>query len=215
MTTEEEIMRKLLLLVGLALLFLITTAGVTRDWRQELEAGITREKAEQLMHKKLKKEKLTSYQLVGKLAYAQPVCVGQPRWVGLFVNSDSAVVLVYVPEFSAPVTFEKYRNYPGYAANLRAFLDEEQAARQIREHGHDSASIPELFFCNAFCIVDCMGTGALFYRFYDMATGEEFFLLETGSILPANSYRKDFFELVKGFNKAMQLQKEKEKEKER
>jgi len=211
MTVEEEIMRRLLLLVGLALLFLITTAGVTRDWRQELEAGITREKAEQLMHKKLKKEKLTSYQLVGKLAYAQPVCVGQPRWVGLFVNSDSAVVLVYVPEFFAPVTFEKYRNYPGYAANLRAFLDEEQAARQIREHGHDSASVPELFSCNAFCIIDCMDAGVLFYRFYDKVTGEEFLLLESGSIMSANNLRRDFFESINQWNKGFKLQKEREK----
>jgi hypothetical protein len=163
------------------------------------------------MRKKLKKEKLTSYQLVGELAYAQPVCVGQPKWVGLFVDSDSAVVFVYVPEFSAPVTFEKYRNYPGYAANLRAFLDEEQAAKQIREHGHDSASIPELLFCNAFCIVDCMATRALFYRFYDMATGEEFFLLETGSILSANSYRKDYFDFINDFTKDIRLQKEKER----
>ena len=211
MTAEEEIMRKLLLLVGLALLFLITTAGVTRDWRQELEAGVTREKAEQLMHKKLKKEKLTSYQLVSELAYAQPVCVGQPRWVGLFMNSDSAVVLVYVPEFSAPVTFEKYRNYPGYAANFRAFLDEEHAAKQIREHGHDSASIPELLFCNSFCIIDCMDVGELFYRFYDKITGEEFFLLESGSIMSANNLRRYFFDFQNEVDDYNRLKKGKER----
>jgi hypothetical protein len=211
MTAAEETMRKLLLLVGLTLLFFITTAAVRRDWRQELEAGITREKAEQLMRQKLKKEKLTSYQLVGKLAYAQPVCVGQPRWVGLFVDSDSAVVLVYVPEFSAPVTYEKYRNYPGYAANLRAFLDEEQAVKQIREHGHDSASIPELFFCNAFCIIDCMDTRGLFYRFYDKTTGEEFLLLESGSIMSANNLRRYYFDFQNEVDDYNKLQKEKER----
>jgi hypothetical protein len=211
MTAEEEIMRKILLLVGLALLFLITTAGVTRDWRQSLEGGITREKAEQQMRKKLKKEKLTSYQLVGELAYAQPVCAGQSRWVGLFVNSDSVLIRVYVPEFSGPVTYFRHGIYPGYPAVLRAFLDEEQAAKQIREHGHDSASQPALFFCNASCIFDCMGTGALFYRFYDKATGEEFLLLETGSILSANSYRKDFFDFLNGFIDYNKLQKEKKR----